>query len=62
MLFSQAGPKHPSSLWGRIAVDVSLRHQPPSVIPAHLVIPAKAGIQRLVLDSGSSLHSARNDG
>ena len=33
-----------------------------SVIPAHLVIPAKAGIQRLALDSGSSLHSARNDG
>jgi len=43
-------------------VGVSLRHRTPSVIPAHLVIPAKAGIQRFVLDSGSSLRSARNDG
>ena len=58
MPFTQA----PAQLAGEDAVGVSLRHRTSSVIPARLVIPSKAGIQRLVLDSGSSLHSARNDG
>ncbi len=59
--------KAPAQLAGKDAVGASLRHRTPSgipthlVIPAYLVIPAKAGIQRLVLDSGSSLHSAWND-